>query len=313
MQEGNATPLPESAAEQRAVSVSIDDRGVVKIHVIGQPNVSAISAEDLKCAVCYEVPPGEVHQCSRGHFLCLSCWNRMDRAPERLCGECRVPLPLSNRNLVAERAIQGLPQPPEQPNTPVRVANRGAPLTPFLQRSLAAAADDDDDDDNDEDDDEEEEDEDDEDDNEEDDGPRPPNIGAVREQQRQFELILRTAQQNEHTVQALQHTERALQAAERLQAQVAEARQDIADLRETLLGWQQRCAEALEEALEAQRQLQCQQQRVVHLRQRNQQSADRLVELEQSEDRLRLEVAVGAMMIESHQQRIVELEFHLQA
>ena len=150
-----------TADEQRAVSVSIDDRGVVRIHMIGATTpMSAISAEDLKCAVCCEVPPGEVHQCSRGHFLCLSCWNRMDRAPERLCGECRVPLPLSNRNLVAERAIQGLPQPPEQPNTPVRVANRGVPLTPFLQRSLAAAADDDDDDDNDEDDDEEEEDED---------------------------------------------------------------------------------------------------------------------------------------------------------
>jgi len=69
----------------------------------------------------------------------------MDRAAERLCGECRVPLPLSNRNLVAERAIRGLSQPPEQPSTPVRVSNRGAPLTPFLQSLLAVSTDDDDD------------------------------------------------------------------------------------------------------------------------------------------------------------------------
>ena len=67
--------------------------------------MAAVSAEELQCAVCFEVPPGEVHQCSRGHFLCLSCWNEMDRAPDRVCGECRVPLPFYNRNRVAERAI----------------------------------------------------------------------------------------------------------------------------------------------------------------------------------------------------------------
>ena len=33
----------------------------------------AMQEDDLTCSVCYELPPGEVHQCQRGHFLCVSC------------------------------------------------------------------------------------------------------------------------------------------------------------------------------------------------------------------------------------------------
>ena len=66
--------------------------------------------DDLTCSVCYELPPGEVHQCSRGHFLCVSCWNDIDKLPSRVCPECRVPLPKANRSKVAEIAIRYLPR-----------------------------------------------------------------------------------------------------------------------------------------------------------------------------------------------------------
>ena len=31
-----------------------------------------MNEDDLTCSVCYELPPGEVHQCTRGHFRCSS-------------------------------------------------------------------------------------------------------------------------------------------------------------------------------------------------------------------------------------------------
>ena len=91
--------------------------------------------EELKCSVCHELPPGEVHQCTRGHFLCVSCWNRMDDAVGgRKCPECRVPLGRSNRCRVAELAIKNLPRPDGYTTPPpVRPNNRGQPLTPLLE------------------------------------------------------------------------------------------------------------------------------------------------------------------------------------
>ena len=94
-----------------------------------------MSEEELKCSVCHELPPGEVHQCSRGHFLCVACWNGMDEAwGGRKCPECRALLPRANRCRVAELAIKNLPRPDGYTTPPpVRPNNRGQPLTPLLE------------------------------------------------------------------------------------------------------------------------------------------------------------------------------------
>ena len=112
--------------------------------------------EELTCSVCYELPAGQVHQCTRGHFLCVGCWNDLDKLPRRICPECRVPVPKANRNKVAELAIRYLPrtcthcgeenstlghereckQRPDAGRTPTQpsVNNRGAALTPILEQ-----------------------------------------------------------------------------------------------------------------------------------------------------------------------------------
>ena len=60
----------------------------------------------MECGICLTLPEGEVHQCNEGHCYCVDCWSRL---PEpRRCPECRQPLPQSNRNRVAERAIAAL-------------------------------------------------------------------------------------------------------------------------------------------------------------------------------------------------------------
>ena len=113
--------------------------------------------EELTCSVCYELPLGQVHQCTRGHFLCVGCWNDLDKLPRRICPECRVPVPKANRNKVAELAIRYLPrtcthcgeenstlghereckQRPDAGRTPTQpsVNNRGAALTPILEQA----------------------------------------------------------------------------------------------------------------------------------------------------------------------------------
>lgn len=96
-----------------------------------------MSEEELQCSVCFELPPGEVHQCTRGHFLCVACWNGMDEAwGGRKCPECRVPLGRSNRCRVAELAIKNLPRPDGYTTPPLaqeRPNNRGDALTPLLE------------------------------------------------------------------------------------------------------------------------------------------------------------------------------------
>ena len=66
-----------------------------------------------ECGVCLEVPEGEVHQCHSGHFVCLGCWQTIQRdgreIPSRLiCPVCRDPLPVRNRSLIAQHAIAQL-------------------------------------------------------------------------------------------------------------------------------------------------------------------------------------------------------------
>ena len=104
-------------------------------NVLRRAAPTMMSAEELSCSVCYELPPGEVHQGSRGHFLCVSCWNWMDEAVSgRKCPECRVLLPRANRNRVAELAIKHLPRPEGYTTPPsVRPNNYGDPLTPLLE------------------------------------------------------------------------------------------------------------------------------------------------------------------------------------
>ena len=96
-----------------------------------------MSEEELQCSVCFELPLGEVHQCTRGHFLCVACWNGMDEAwGGRKCPECRVPLGRSNRCRVAELAIKNLPRPDGYTTPPLaqeRPNNRGDALTPLLE------------------------------------------------------------------------------------------------------------------------------------------------------------------------------------
>ena len=66
-----------------------------------------IDEKELLCSVCYQLPPGEVHQCHRGHFLCVTCWNDLDKVRSgRKCPECRAPVPKAARNKVAELAIR---------------------------------------------------------------------------------------------------------------------------------------------------------------------------------------------------------------
>ena len=104
-------------------------------HLLRRAAPTMMSEEELQCSVCHELPPGEVHQCSRGHFLCVACWNRMDDAVGgRKCPECRALLPRANRCRVAELAIKNLPRPDGYTTPPpVRPNNRGQPLTPLLE------------------------------------------------------------------------------------------------------------------------------------------------------------------------------------
>ena len=123
-----SSPAPATVAHQRS-RMSTDD-------VLRRAAPTMMSAEELSCSVCYELPTGEVHQCSRGHFLCVSCWNDIDKLPSRVCPECRVPLPRANRCRVAELAIKHLPRPDGYTTPPpVRPNNRGQQLTPLLEGS----------------------------------------------------------------------------------------------------------------------------------------------------------------------------------
>ena len=115
--------------------------------------------DELQCSVCFELPSGEVHQCHRGHFYCLSCWNDFDILPQRVCPQCRLPVPASNRSIVAEDAIRALPrercdhcgesnttlghirecsQRPAPRTPPMRAVNAGLQLTPTLRGAIEA-------------------------------------------------------------------------------------------------------------------------------------------------------------------------------
>ena len=125
-----AARLPWPARSEMSTSARWED-----LHFLFRAAPTVMSEEELKCSVCHELPPGEVHQCSRGHFLCVACWNGMDEAwGGRKCPECRVTLGRANRCRVAELAIKNLPRPDGYTTPPpVRPNNRGQPLTPLLE------------------------------------------------------------------------------------------------------------------------------------------------------------------------------------
>ena len=70
--------------------------------------------DDYACVVCLQIPPGEVHQCMRGHFECIDCWQELQALVKSLrnCPQCRdelPPHPPGNRNIMVEKAIAKLP------------------------------------------------------------------------------------------------------------------------------------------------------------------------------------------------------------
>ena len=82
-----AARLPWPARSEMSTSARWED-----LHFLFRAAPTVMSEEELKCSVCHELPPGEVHQCSRGHLLCVKCWNDLDKLPRRACPECRAPV-----------------------------------------------------------------------------------------------------------------------------------------------------------------------------------------------------------------------------
>jgi len=59
----------------------------------------------VKCSMCVKVPrEGPIHQCSSGHIICLSCFFKNVKC------QCGVNLKNTNRNLVAEKLLDEIPQ-----------------------------------------------------------------------------------------------------------------------------------------------------------------------------------------------------------
>ncbi|KPJ10388.1 Cysteine and histidine-rich protein 1 [Papilio machaon] len=70
----------------------------------------------LCCAVCLELPPAAVYQCTNGHLMCAPCFTHL-LADARLrdeaatCPNCRVAISASSasRNLAVEKTVSELP------------------------------------------------------------------------------------------------------------------------------------------------------------------------------------------------------------
>ncbi len=107
----------------------------------------------LCCCVCFDLPGGQVHQCHRGHFVCVSCWDSLAKCPL-----CTTTLPASNCNRIAQEVISRLPrehcnhcgqqnttlghirecsQRPAPSSPPRPPANLRQPLTPVLEGAIA--------------------------------------------------------------------------------------------------------------------------------------------------------------------------------
>ncbi|CAH2042759.1 unnamed protein product, partial [Iphiclides podalirius] len=70
----------------------------------------------LCCAVCLDLPPGAVYQCSNGHLMCAPCFTHL-LADARLrdeaatCPNCRIEISKTSasRNLAVEKTVSELP------------------------------------------------------------------------------------------------------------------------------------------------------------------------------------------------------------
>ncbi|CAL8124308.1 unnamed protein product [Orchesella dallaii] len=63
-----------------------------------------IPHEDLRCPVCWDLPPGNIYQCKNGHTICETCVNNLYNCPQ-----CRVPYGNDRiRNRVAEALINNI-------------------------------------------------------------------------------------------------------------------------------------------------------------------------------------------------------------
>lgn len=81
------------------VNTEIQKCKQVKTNRKGQSE--SLGSKDLSCfdcPTCFEIPKGQVFQCSTGHVICDQCCETMD-----VCPQCRVNSAKSNR--IRNRAI----------------------------------------------------------------------------------------------------------------------------------------------------------------------------------------------------------------
>jgi len=57
--------------------------------------------DQLKCPICFEIPPNEIYQCTNGHTICRVC-----RAELIWCPQCRDPFGVKKiRTLALEQIL----------------------------------------------------------------------------------------------------------------------------------------------------------------------------------------------------------------
>ncbi|XP_013162862.1 PREDICTED: cysteine and histidine-rich protein 1 homolog [Papilio xuthus] len=111
---------PMSSSENNGPDIK-DDAPMAKKRKIVSENEQCEKLEHrlcgiLCCAVCLELPPAAVYQCTNGHLMCAPCFTHL-LADARLrdeaatCPNCRVAISASSasRNLAVEKTVSELP------------------------------------------------------------------------------------------------------------------------------------------------------------------------------------------------------------
>ncbi|KPI94504.1 Cysteine and histidine-rich protein 1-like [Papilio xuthus] len=111
---------PLSSSENNGPDIK-DDAPMAKKRKIVSENEQCEKLEHrlcgiLCCAVCLELPPAAVYQCTNGHLMCAPCFTHL-LADARLrdeaatCPNCRVAISASSasRNLAVEKTVSELP------------------------------------------------------------------------------------------------------------------------------------------------------------------------------------------------------------
>ncbi|XP_013137039.1 PREDICTED: cysteine and histidine-rich protein 1 [Papilio polytes] len=112
---------PMSSSSENKDSEMKDDAPVAKKRKLVPENEQCEKLEQrlcgiLCCAVCLELPPAAVYQCTNGHLMCAPCFTHL-LADARLrdeaatCPNCRVAISASSasRNLAVEKTVSELP------------------------------------------------------------------------------------------------------------------------------------------------------------------------------------------------------------